>query len=75
MGRNVILASYKAGVPYLLNLASSCMYPRNAMNPLGENLILQGELEPTNEGYALAKIFASRLCEYVNREKVLYFLC
>lgn len=70
MGRNVILASYKAGVPYLLNLASSCMYPRNAMNPLSENLILQGELEPTNEGYALAKIFASRLCEYVNRENV-----
>jgi len=70
IGRNVILASYKAGVPYLLNLASSCMYPRNAMNPLSENLILQGELEPTNEGYALAKIFASRLCEYVNRENV-----
>jgi GDP-L-fucose synthase len=70
MGRNVILASYKIGVPYLLNLASSCMYPRNAMNPLSENLILQGELEPTNEGYALAKIFASRLCEYVNRENV-----
>jgi GDP-L-fucose synthase len=70
MGRNVILASHKIGVPYLLNLASSCMYPRNAMNPLSENLILQGELEPTNEGYALAKIFASRLCEYVNRENV-----
>lgn len=68
MGRNVILAAYKAGVPYLLNLASSCIYPRNATNPLSENQILQGELEPTNEGYALAKIFASRLCEYVNRE-------
>ena len=70
MGRNVILSAYKTGVPYLLNLASSCMYPRNAANPLSENLILQGELEPTNEGYALAKIFASRLCEYVNRENV-----
>jgi GDP-L-fucose synthase len=44
------------------------MYPRNAPNPLAESLILQGELEPTNEGYALAKIFATRLCEYINRE-------
>ena len=70
IGRNVILSAYKTGVPYLLNLASSCMYPRNATNPLSENLILQGELEPTNEGYALAKIFASRLCEYINRENV-----
>ncbi len=68
MGRNVIFAAYKSGVPSLLNLASSCIYPRNAKNPLSENQILQGELEPTNEGYALAKIFASRLCEYVNRE-------
>ncbi len=68
MARNVILASYHAGVPYLINLASSCMYPRNAQNPLSENLILQGELESTNEGYALAKIFASRLCQYINRE-------
>lgn len=68
LGRNVILAAYKAGVPQLINLASSCMYPRNSTNPLCESLILQGELEPTNEGYALAKIFATRLCEYVNRE-------
>jgi GDP-L-fucose synthase len=68
LGRNVILASRGAGVTKLLNLASSCMYPRNAPNPLGEELVLQGELEPTNEGYALAKIFATRLCEYINRE-------
>ena len=70
LGRNVILAAHKAGVSQLINLASSCMYPRNATNPLNESLILQGELEPTNEGYALAKIFATRLCEYVNRENV-----
>lgn len=68
IGRNVILGAYKAGVPQLINLASSCMYPRNAPNPLSEALVLQGELEPTNEGYALAKIFATRLCEYINRE-------
>jgi GDP-L-fucose synthase len=68
LGRNIILASKAAGVSKLLNLASSCMYPRNAPNPLGEELILQGELEPTNEGYALAKIFATRLCQYIQRE-------
>lgn len=68
IGRNVILAAYKAGVPQLINLASSCMYPRNALNPMSEALVLQGELEPTNEGYAIAKIFATRLCEYINRE-------
>ena len=68
LGRNVIMAARKAGVRKLINLASSCMYPRNAPNPLNETLILQGELEPTNEGYALAKIFATRLCEYINSE-------
>lgn len=68
LSRNVIMAARNAGVPKLINLASSCMYPRNAQNPLNETLILQGELEPTNEGYALAKIIATRLCEYINRE-------
>ena len=68
LGRNVMLAAREAGVSKLLNLASSCMYPRNAPNPLGEDLVLKGELEPANEGYALAKIFATRLCEYINRE-------
>ena len=44
------------------------MYPRNAKNPLSEDLILKGELEPTNEGYALAKLTSTRLCEYITRE-------
>lgn len=44
------------------------MYPRNALNPLREEQILQGELEPTNEGYALAKIVTARLCEYIARQ-------
>ena len=68
LGRNVILAAHRAGVTKLLNLASSCIYPREAANPLREDLILKGELEPTNEGYALAKIFAIRLCQYINKE-------
>jgi GDP-L-fucose synthase len=69
VGRNIIMAARDTGVKRLLNLASSCMYPRAAANPLTEDLILKGELEPTNEGYALAKIFATRLCEYVRREQ------
>jgi GDP-L-fucose synthase len=68
MGRNVILAARHAGVKRLLNLGSSCMYPRNAPNPLREEMVLTGELEPTNEGYALAKIVAARLCDYIAQE-------
>ena len=68
MGRNIIMAARENNVKRLMNLASSCMYPRNAENPLSEELILQGELEPTNEGYALAKIFSTRLCEYIHTE-------
>jgi len=68
MGRNVIMAARQAGVTRILNLASTCMYPRAAENPLREEMILSGELEPTNEGYALAKIFATRLCQYIRRE-------
>ena len=68
MGRNVILASKENEVKKLLNLGSSCMYPREAVNPLKEELILKGELEPTNEGYALAKIMSAKLCEYINME-------
>ena len=68
MGLNIIMVSQEAGIKRFINMSSSCMYPREAINPLGEELILKGELEPTNEGYALAKITATRLCEYINRE-------
>lgn len=68
MGKNIILASKELNIKRLINLSSSCMYPRNAKNPLSEDLILKGQLEPTNEGYALAKIFSTRLCEYINKE-------
>jgi GDP-L-fucose synthase len=64
----VILGAVRAGVPRLLNLATSCMYPRAASNPLHEEQLLTGELEPTNEGYAIAKIASLKLCEYVNTE-------
>lgn len=68
MGRNIVLATRAANVKQLLNLGSSCMYPRNAPNPLCENVVLNGELEPTNEGYAIAKVVVSRLCDYISRE-------
>lgn len=67
MGLNIVLAARAAGVPRLLNLGSSCMYPRAAPNPLQEEMVLAGELEPTNEGYAIAKIVTARLCDYVSR--------
>ncbi len=68
MGRNIIMAAKSNNIKNLLNLSSSCMYPRNVENPLSESLILKGELEPTNEGYAIAKIMSTRLCEYIVKE-------
>lgn len=68
MGRNIILAAREAGIKKLLNLGSSCMYPRNSPDPLKEEDVLSGTLEPTNEGYALAKCAMARLCQYVGRE-------
>ncbi len=68
MALNIIMSAKEAGITKFINMSSSCMYPREAINPLGEELILKGELEPTNEGYAIAKITSTRLCEYINKE-------
>lgn len=68
MGLNVINGAHKAGIKRLVNLGSSCMYPRDFNRPLTEDMILTGPLEPTNEGYALAKCSAARLCQYINRQ-------
>jgi GDP-L-fucose synthase len=68
LARNVVLAARDARVPRLLNVASSCMYPADSDRPLREEQLLTGPLEPTNEGYALAKLYATRLCEYVSRQ-------
>jgi GDP-L-fucose synthase len=72
MGRNIVWASHQVGIKRLINLGSSCMYPRNHSEPLSEEMILKGELEPTNEGYALAKVVTARLCEYIMREDASY---
>ena len=68
MGRNLVLAAREVGIRQFINLGSSCMYPRNVAGALREEQVLQGELEPTNEGYALAKVTVARLCSYINRE-------
>jgi GDP-L-fucose synthase len=65
---NVINCAYKTGVKKLLNLGSSCIYPRLAPQPLKEKYLLMGELEPTNEPYAIAKISAIKLCRYFNEQ-------
>ncbi|KIQ02735.1 nodulation protein NolK [Agrobacterium tumefaciens] len=68
MGQNIIQAARAAGVKRLLNLGSSCMYPSNHSDPLKEEMVLAGPLEPTNEGYAIAKCAVARMCEYITRE-------
>ncbi len=65
---NVIHASYKFGVKKLLNLGSSCIYPKFAPQPMKEEQLLTGLLEPTNEPYAIAKISAIKLCKYYNEQ-------
>lgn len=67
MGFNIVRAAKAAGVTRLINLGSSCMYPHDAPNPLHEDSLGKGELEPTNEGYGLAKLAVARLCDFVSR--------
>lgn len=65
---NVIHSAYKSGVKKLLFLGSSCIYPKYAPQPMKEEYLLSGKLEPTNEPYALAKIAGIKLCEAYNRQ-------
>jgi GDP-L-fucose synthase len=65
---NVINAAYGTGVRKLLNLGSSCIYPKLAPQPMKEEYLLSGTLEPTNEPYAVAKIAAIKLCRYYNEQ-------
>lgn len=65
---NVIHAAYVHGVKKLLNLGSSCIYPKFAPQPMSEDYLLTGALEPTNEPYAVAKIAAIKLCSAYNKQ-------
>lgn len=65
---NIIHEAYRAGIKRLLFLGSSCIYPKNAPQPMKEEYLLSGYLEPTNEPYAIAKIAGIKLCESYNRQ-------
>jgi GDP-L-fucose synthase len=68
MAANLVHAAYRTGVKRLLFLGSSCIYPKFAEQPIREEALLTGELEPTNEAYAVAKIAGLKLCEYYRRQ-------
>ncbi len=68
MGKNLVVAAKKQNIKKLINISSSCVYPKNMDVALEEEFILKGPLEPTNEGYALAKIFVHKLCNYINED-------
>jgi GDP-L-fucose synthase len=72
---NVIRAAYAAGVRKLLFLGSSCIYPREAPQPIREDALLTGPLESTNEPYAIAKIAGLKLCEAYQRQYGARFIC
>lgn len=65
---NIIHAAYQFNVKRLLFLGSSCIYPKNANQPMTEDMLLSGQLEPTNEPYAIAKIAGIKMCESYNRQ-------
>lgn len=65
---NVIHSAFKSGVKNLINLGSSCIYPKHAPQPILESSLLSGPLEETNEAYAIAKIAALRMCKHYNQQ-------
>ena len=68
IGFNVVEAARKAGVKKLMNLGSTCIYPKMAEQPIKEESLLTGPLEPTNDAYALAKISVIKLCTAYNKQ-------
>ena len=72
---NVIQAAHNEGVQKLLFLGSSCIYPKLASQPIVEESLLTGPLEPTNEAYAIAKIAGIKLCESINRQHGREYRC
>jgi GDP-L-fucose synthase len=65
---NLIKSAYKNKIKHLINLGSSCIYPKNSKQPIKEEYLLSGQLEKTNEAYALAKIVGLKACEYYNKQ-------
>ena len=65
---NLISAAYHSKIKRVLFLGSSCIYPKNSKQPIKERYLMNGQLEPTNEAYALAKITGIKLCEFLNKQ-------
>ena len=72
---NIIHAAYLCGIKNLIFLGSSCVYPRLCKQPIKENYLLNGELEKTNEAYAIAKIAGIKMCESYNRQYKTNYKC
>jgi GDP-L-fucose synthase len=70
---NIVHSAYKNDVSRLLNLGSSCIYPRNAPQPMTEDCLLSSPLEKTNEAYAIAKIAGLKMCEYYRKQYQVIF--
>ena len=68
IGLNLINISLKYNVKKLINLGSACIYPKKNKQPIKEDYLLSSYLEPTNEGYALAKISVLKYCEYIRKK-------
>jgi GDP-L-fucose synthase len=66
IGLNLVKSSFENNVKKFINLSSACVYPKKASQPIDEGALLTSFLEPTNEGYALAKILVLKYCEYIN---------
>jgi GDP-L-fucose synthase len=74
IGRNILMAAKDCEVINFINLGSSCMYPKSNSKALTEDMLMTGELESTNEGYALAKLLTTKLCQLISKSnrKMLY---
>ena len=67
IGNNIIKASYEEKIKHLIYLGSSCIYPKNIKRKINESDLLKGELEKTNEAYAIAKISCTKYCNFINQ--------
>ena len=68
IGMNIVNSSFKYNVKKLINLGSSCIYPKEVKQPISENSLLSSSLEKTNEGYALSKIVTLKYCQYLKQK-------
>ncbi len=73
INKNVIMASYECDIKNLINIGSSCIYPKNIKKKISENLIFKGNFEPTNEGYAISKFLSIKICKFISKKNGFYY--